>query len=49
MTEAAVKLAEAYGIIKSVSCFMHGTDDDDLACLLEDAVELLDEVRGDFE
>ena len=49
MTEAAVKLAEAYGIIKAVACFIHGTDNDDLACLLDDAVDLLDDARGDAE
>lgn len=45
MTEAAVKLAEAYGIVRSVAHFMRGANDEDLADLLDDAVELLEEVR----
>lgn len=51
MTEAQIKLAEAYGIIRSVAYIMRGYDEvdlSDLADLLEDkALPLLDDVRGE--
>ena len=48
MTEAQIKLAEAYGIVRSVAHFMRGANDEDLADLLDDAVTLLDDVRREI-
>ena len=49
MTEAAVKLAEAYGIIRTVAYVIHAEDYDGFAELLDNAADLLEEVRGEIE
>lgn len=45
MTEAQIKLAEAYGIIRGVSYYIHAEDYDGLAELLDEAAELIDDAR----